>query len=157
MKYNNLIKGDSKKIEKEEWSWNKTLDGYWENGIFATRGEAVADALKVANIKGFKELYIGRCKTVPLQTKVNPENILHDLDEKYCDESVCEEYLYANVEKIKWLKDELEKVIKDFHRRACIEPTWFKVSEVELIDVDKITWANYMLEEAINLSINMRK
>lgn len=139
LKPNKVAKGN-KKVKEEVWSWNKDCDGYWENGAFDTREEAIREALTIAQEEGLKEFYVGRCELIPIDTTIDSEDIFWQLDERYGDESGCEDYLYENVseEDSKWLEDKMQEVIEEFHKRAGIEANWFNVVDTELIKVDEI-------------------
>lgn len=137
---NKKERNNKQEENKELWFWNEKNNEDWFNGTFSTREEAVEEALRMAKEYGFDEFYVGKCEVVPLETNVDSENILHDLDERYCDESGCDYYIYDGVEEehIKWLEDKMQEVIEEFHKRAGIEPNWFNVVDTELIKVDEI-------------------
>ena len=127
---------------EEIWSWNET-DENWSHGTFDSREEDIEDALgNIEEIKSYLEtntptIYLGRCEYVPLPTSVDSENILWDLDERYCDETGCENYIYEDVtnEQTKWLEDKLSDVMVEFHKMIGLKPCWFTVVKQEKIDL----------------------
>lgn len=127
----------------EIWSWNETDDENWSHGTFDSREEAIEDALgNIEDIKSYLEtdipiIYLGKCEYVPLPTDVNSERILMDLDESYCDETGCEEYIYEGVteEQTKWLEDKLSDLMLEFYVRTGLKSNWFTVVEQEEIDL----------------------
>ena len=142
LKPNKVIRGKSEeKVKGDIWSWNEKNNEDWFNGTFSTREEAVEEALRMAKEYGFDEFYVGKCEVVPLETSVDAENLLYDLDERYCDESGCDYYIYDGVEEehIKWLEDKMQEVIEEFHKRANIKSNWFNVVSTELVKVDEIS------------------
>ena len=84
-------------------------------------------------------IYIVRCELVPLNTYVNAESIMEDLDEQYRDETGCDYYIYENVtdEQTKWLGDKLSDLMNEFHEKIGLKPCWFKVVEYEEIDLNE--------------------
>lgn len=127
----------------EIWSWNETDDENWSHGTFDSREEAIEDALgNIEEIKSYLEtdtptIYLGRCEYVPLPTSVDSERILFDLDEEYCSETGCENYIYEGVtdEQSKWLEDKLSDLMLEFHKMIGLKPCWFTVVEQEEIDL----------------------
>ena len=123
------------------WSWNETDDENWTHGTFDTKEEAIQDAL------GCKEwierslftdnptIYVGECELVPLRTNPDPDRIMEELDEAYCDDSGCDTYIYDGVtdEERKWLEDRLSELMFKFHQKIGLNPGWFKVVTVEEI------------------------
>lgn len=132
-------------VEKNEeiWSWNETDDENWSHGTFDSKEEALEDALgNIEEIKSYlatntPTIYLGKCEYVPLPTNVNSERILMDLDESYCDETGCEEYIYEGVteEQTKWLEDKLSELMLEFYARTGLKSNWFTVVEQEEIDL----------------------
>lgn len=131
------------KKNEDIWSWNETDDESWSHGTFDSREEAIEDALgNIEEIKSYLEtdtptIYLGRCEYVPLPTSVDSERILFDLDEEYCSETGCENYIYEGVtdEQTKWLEDKLSDVMVEFHKMIGLKPCWFRVVEQEEIDL----------------------
>ena len=127
----------------EIWSWNEMDNENWSHGTFDSREEAIVDAL--ADIKNIKRIlctdtptiYLGKCEYVPLLTNVDSERILWDLDEQYCSETGCEDYIYEGVtdEQTRWLEDKLSDVMAEFHKMIGLKPCWFRVVEQEEIDL----------------------
>ena len=96
----------------------------------------------IEEIKSYLEtdtptIYLGRCEYVPLPTSVDSERILFDLDEEYCSETGCENYIYEGVtdEQVQWLEDKLSDVMIEFHKMIGLKPCWFRVVEQEEIDL----------------------
>lgn len=141
------LDGGSNSIAKcsneEIWSWNETDDESWSHGTFDSREEAIEDALgNIEEIKSYLEtdtptIYLGRCEYVPLPTSVDSERILFDLDEEYCSETGCENYIYEGVtdEQTKWLEDKLSDLMLEFHKMIGLKSNWFTVVEQEEIDL----------------------
>lgn len=127
----------------EIWSWNEMDNENWSHGTFDSREEAIEEALgNIEKIKSYLEtdtptIYLGRCEYVPLPTSVDSERILMDLDEKYCDETDCEEYIFEGVteEQTKWLEDKLSELMLEFYTRIGLKSSWFTVVEQEEIDL----------------------
>lgn len=127
----------------EIWSWNEADDESWSHGTFDSRKEVIEDALgNIEEIKSYLEtdtptIYLGRCEYVPLPTSVDSERILWDLDEQYCSETGCENYIYEDVtdEQTKWLEDKLSDLMLEFHKMIGLKPCWFTVVEQEEIDL----------------------
>ena len=127
-----------------KWSWNERDSGIWDHGTFKTRKEAIKDAL---NCKDWIEkklctdnpiIFIGQCKDIPLRTDADPDRIMEELDEKYCDESGCDYYIYEGVtdEERKWLEEKLSDLMNEFHQKIGLNPSWFKVFAMEEIDLN---------------------
>lgn len=126
------------------WSWNEMDDENWTHGTFNTKEEAIYDAL------GYREwiekslstdnpiIYIGKCELVPLRTDVDPDRIMEELDETYCDDSGCDTYIYDGVtdEERKWLEDKLSELMFKFHQKIGLNPGWFKVVSMEEINLN---------------------
>ena len=141
------LDGGSNSIAKcsneEIWSWNETDDESWSHGTFDSREEAIEDALgNIEEIKSYLEtdtptIYLGKCEYVPLPTSVDSERILFDLDEEYCSETGCENYIYEGVtdEQTKWLEDKLSDLMIEFHKMIGLKPCWFRVVEQEEINL----------------------
>ena len=130
--------------ENEEiWSWNETDDENWSHGTFDSREEALEDALgNIDDIKSYLEtdtpiIYLGKCEYVPLPTDIDSERILMNLDESYCDETGCEEYIFEGVteEQTKWLEDKLSDLMLEFYARTGLKSNWFTIVEQEEIDL----------------------
>lgn len=131
-------------VESSEiWSWNETDDENWSHGTFDSREEALEDALgNIDDIKSYLEtdtpiIYLGKCEYVPLPTDIDSERILMNLDESYCDETGCEEYIFEDVtdEQTKWLEDKLSELMLEFYARTGLKSSWFTVVEQEEIDL----------------------
>ena len=140
---NKEYKKCSKDTKCKIWSWNETDDENWSHGTFDSKEEAIEDALcNIEEIKSYLEtdtptIYLGRCEYVPLPTSVDSERILFDLDEEYCSETGCENYIYEGVtdEQTKWLEDKLSDLMLEFHKMIGLKPCWFTVVEQEEIDL----------------------
>jgi len=125
------------------WSWNETNDENWTHGTFDKKEEAIQDAL------GCKEwiekslstdnptIYLGECELVPLRTDPDPDRIMEELDEAYCDDSGCDTYIYDGVtdEDRKWLEDKLSELMFEFHQKIGLNPGWFKVVSMEEVNL----------------------
>ena len=138
--------------EKEEissktemkWSWNETNSDTWNHGTFKTKEEAFKDAIGCKDwIK--RELgtdnpiiFIGQCEDIPLRTDPDPDRIMEELDQAYCDDSGCDTYIYVGVtdEERKWLEDKLSELMFEFHQKIGLNPGWFKVVTMEEIDLN---------------------
>ncbi len=126
------------------WSWNERDDENWTHGTFNTKEEAIYDAL------GCKEwierslstdnptIYLGECELVPLRTDPDPDRIMEELDEAYCDDSGCDTYIYDGVtdEDRKWLEDKLSELMFEFHQKIGLNPGWFKVVSMEEVNLN---------------------
>ena len=129
----------SKELENEIWSWNETYSDDWFHGIFSSKKEAIEDAISTQKFykTNFDKIKVGKCEFVPLRTDVDPDRVLEDLDELYCDETGCEDYIYEGVtdEQRQWLEDKLSEVMVEFHNMIGLNPCWFEVVEQEEIDL----------------------
>ena len=103
---------------------------------------AYSNSGNIEEIKSYLEtdtptIYLGRCEYVQLPTSVDSERILFDLDEEYCSETGCENYIYEGVtdEQNKWLEDKLSDLMLEFHKMIGLKPCWFTVVEQEEIDL----------------------
>ena len=126
------------------WSWNETDNENWTHGTFDTKEEAIQDAL------GCREwierslstdnptIYVGECELVPLRTDPDPDRIMEELDEAYCDDSGCDTYIYDGVtdEERKWLEDKLSELMFEFHQKIGLNPGWFKVVSMEEVELN---------------------
>ena len=126
------------------WSWNERDDENWTHGTFNTKEEAIQDAL------GCKEwierslstdnpiIYVGECELVPLRTDPDPDRIMEELDEAYCDDSGCDTYIYDGVtdKDRKWLEDKLSELMFEFHQKIGLNPGWFKVVSMEEVNLN---------------------
>lgn len=126
--------------ESDCWSWNKLDDGNdWFYGVFDTKEEAIKDALGYFDNTDLPHIYIGKCEYVPLRTDVDPDRILEDLDELYCNDTGCDYYIYGDVtdEQRDWLEDKLSELMNEFHEKIGLKPCWFTVVEQEEIDLNE--------------------
>lgn len=95
--------GDISIDEEELWSWNEIDNDNWSHGTFDTREKAIQDALDCIDLgknslsTNDPTIYIGRCELVPLRTDPDPDRIMEELDELYCDDSGCDYYIYEGV------------------------------------------------------------
>lgn len=124
---------------KEIWSWNETYSNDWDRGTFSSREEAIEDALatkKAWNIP-IEFINVGRCECVPVPTGVYVEGVLEDIDEQYCSETGCDEYIYDGVsdEDIKWLEDKMSELMFEFHKKIKLQPGWFTIIEKEEVNL----------------------
>lgn len=129
---------------KEIWSWNEIYSDDWMHGTFSSREEAIEEALatkKAWNIndKLIGTIHIGKCEYVPVPTSVDVERILENIDEQYCSETDCENYIYDGVsnEDIEWLEDKMSELMCEFHQRIKLQPGWFRVVEQEEVDLNE--------------------
>lgn len=113
------------------WTWNRTNGDYWSNALFETREEAIEEAKTC----GEKDFYVGECEIIPLRTDADPDRIMEELDEVYSEESGCDEYIYESVKKEDrlWFANKLSELVEEFHKKAEIEPHWFRVLSEEHI------------------------
>lgn len=137
----NLCTEYSQKCQEKIWSWNETYRDDWTHGTFDSKEEAIQDAIgyysadcKTKNIT----IKIGQCEYVPLRTDADPDRIIGELDEKYCDDSGCDYYIYDGVtdEERKWLEDKLSDLMNEFHQKIGLNPGWFKVVTMEKINLN---------------------
>lgn len=126
------------------WSWNETDNETWTHGTFNTKEEAIQDAL------GCKEwierslstnnpvIYVGECELIPLRTDPDPDRIMEELDQAYCDDSGCDTYIYDGVtdEERKWLEDKLSELMFEFHQKIGLNPGWFQVINMEEVNLN---------------------
>lgn len=134
------------KNKPELWSWNEVDDDIWTNGTFDSREEALEDAIHSIDYieTDTHTIFLGKCEYVPLRTDVDVERVLEYLDEEYCEDTGCENYIYEGVtdEQFKWLENKFSEVMEEFHKMAKINPGWFNVYDIEEIDL-----AEYMKEK----------
>lgn len=132
-------------VPKEElWSWNESDSDTWTHGTFNTREEAIEDALSCIDLikrslsTDSPTIYIGQCEWVPLRTDPDPYRIMEELDEAYCDDTGCDYYIYEDVtdEQRKWLEDKLSDLIKEFHEKIGLNPSWFEVVTMEEVSLN---------------------
>ena len=126
--------------EPDCWSWNKLDDGSdWFHGTFETKEEALEDALGYFSNTDLPHIYIGKCEYVPLRTDVDPDRVMEDLDELYCDETGCDYYIYGDVtdEQRDWLEDKLSELMNEFHEKIGLKSCWFTVVEQKEIDLNE--------------------
>lgn len=156
----NILSKQSGKEEVNEnieikWSWNETYSDNWKHGVFDTKEEAIKDALEfIDSIKklshGCSIINVGQCEYVPLRTDADPDRIMEELDEKYCDETGCDFYIYEGVidEERKWLEDKLSELMNEFHQKIGLNPSWFKVVAMEEVDLNdyKAKWRTNNVE-----------
>lgn len=123
-----------------KWSWNDSDCGDWEHGTFDTREEAIRDAYeheeqlkRQCSCVDDVVIYIGQCEMIPLRTDLDADRELEYLDERYCDDSGCDYYIYdgVSVEDKKWLEQELSTVMKRFHERIGLTPCWFRMVNID--------------------------
>ena len=131
--------------ESELWSWNEVDDDTWTHGTFNSREEALKDAIfSIEDVRSYLEtddpiIYLGKCQYVPLRTDVDVERVLEYLDEAYCEDTGCENYIYDGVtdEQFKWLENKFSEVMEEFHKMANINPGWFNVTDIEKIGLNE--------------------
>lgn len=139
----NLLINKRNKTEKL-WSWNETDSETWTHGTFNTKEQAIQDALSCRKWieKSLSTdnpvIYVGECELVPLRTDPDPDRIMEELDQAYCDDSGCDTYIYDGVtdEERKWLEDKLSELMFEFHQKIGLNPGWFKVVDVEEINLN---------------------
>lgn len=135
-----------KETSEEIWSWNETYSDEWYHGTFSSKEEAIEDAIGTQKFykTDFDKIKVGKCEFVPLRTDVDPDRVLEDLDELYCDETGCEDYIYEGVtdEQRQWLEYKLSEVMVEFHNMIGLKPRWFSVVEQEQIDLEKYAKEN---------------
>ena len=125
------------------WSWNEVYSDDWTHGVFDTKEEAIQDALdylsEIKPITYGTTIRIGECEYIPLRTDVDPDRIMEELDELYCDETGCDYYIYEGVtdEERKWLEDKLSDLMNEFHNMIGLSPSWFTVVSMEEIDLNE--------------------
>lgn len=123
--------------ENEIWSWNETYSDDWTHGTFDSREEAIEDALATKKHYDTKldTIKIGKCEFIPLRTDIDPDRVMEDLNELYCDETGCDYYIYEGVtnEQSQWLEDKLSDIMVEFHNMIGLKPCWFRVIEEEEI------------------------
>lgn len=139
----NLCTEYSQKCQEKIWSWNETYRDDWTHGVFDTKEDAIQDALEyIDSIKrlnhGCPIIHIGQCEYVPIRTDADPDRIMEELDEKYCDDSGCDYYIYDGVtdEERKWLEDKLSDLMNEFHQKIGLNLGWFKVVTMEKINLN---------------------
>ena len=120
------------------WSWNEIDNDTWSHGTFSTREDAIKDALGCMEFNPV--IHLGKCIYVPLRTDVDAERVLQYLDEAYCSDTGCEDYIYEDVtdDQIEWLENKLSDVMVEFHERIGLKPTWFEVIEQEEINLKDV-------------------
>ena len=136
------------------WSWNETDNENWTHGTFDTKEEAIQDALgcrewiEKSLIFTFHlycqlntdnpTIYVGECEIVPLRTDPDPDRIMEELDEAYCDDSGCDTYIYEGVtdEERKWLEGKLSELMFEFHQKIGLNPGWFSVVSIEKVNLN---------------------
>lgn len=126
------------------WSWNETDNENWTHDTFDTKEEAIQDALGCREwierslCTNNPTIYVGECELVPLRTDPDPDRIMEELDEAYCDDSGCDTYIYDGVtdEERKWLEDKLSELMFEFHQKISLNPGWFKVVAMEEVDLN---------------------
>lgn len=126
------------------WSWNETDNENWTHGTFDTKEEAIEDALgcrewiKRSLSTDNPSIYIGECELVPLRIDLDPDRIMEELDQAYCDDSGCDTYIYEGVtdENRKWLEEKLSELMFEFHQKIGLNPRWFKVVSMEEINLN---------------------
>ena len=112
---------------------------------FNSREEALNDAIcSIEDVRSYLDtddptIYLGKCQYIPLRTDVDVERVLEYLDEAYCEDTGCENYIYDGVtdEQFKWLEGKFSEVMEEFHKMANINPGWFNVTEIEEIDLSE--------------------
>ena len=127
------------------WSWNESDNETWSHGTFNSKKEALNDAIySIEDVKSYLNtdtptIYLGRCEYVPLRTDVDVERVLEYLDEAYCEDTGCEDYIYEGVtdEQFEWLENKFSEVMEEFHKMAHINPGYFTVTDIEEIDLSK--------------------
>lgn len=134
------------------WSWNETDDENWTHGTFNTKDEAIQDAIgcrkwiEKSLSTDNPTIYIGECELVPLRTNPDPDRIMEELDQVYCDDSGCDTYIYDGVtdEERKWLEDKLSELMFEFHQKIRLNPGWFKVVSMEKVNLNEYQGAVQM-------------
>lgn len=132
------------KYNDKKWSWNETDNENWTHGTFDTKEEAIQNAL---SCKEWIEkslstnnpiVYIGECELVPLRTDPDPDRIMEELNQAYCDDSGCDTYIYDGVtdDERKWLEDKLSELMFEFHQKIGLNPGWFKVVAMEEVNLN---------------------
>lgn len=132
--------------ENKLWSWNETNDENWTHGTFDTKEDAIRDAIGCRKfIEKYMStdnptIYVGECELIPLRTDPDPDRIMEELDEAYCDDSGCDTYIYEGVtdEQRKWLQDKLSELMNEFHKKISLNPGWFTVTNIEELNLNNL-------------------
>lgn len=136
------IKENNKTISKEnKWLYNEPNNDFWGNDSLDTKQEAEKEGIKYAKERGYKEIEIGECIPIPLPCYIDTDGIIEELEEQYANEAGGEydRELYSDVTKedLKWLEEELSKVIQKFNERAKIEPNWYTVTNIYSVKINE--------------------
>lgn len=122
------------------WSYNEVNNEDWNKGIFDTREEALKEGLEYAKECGWNELVIGELEELPLPDYIDVEGLLEQLEDQYsCEISEYDGDLYGDVSKdnLEWLQSQLNDLLEQFHNKAEVKSTWFRVISEETFIVSK--------------------
>lgn len=135
------------------YSFNNQRDGYWGNGIFETKEEAIAEAKQCYGEN--YDIFIGECAILDIPM-LDTMTLLELIDENYANNVVdspeYDEFLFPSVRELhNWSQERREKYYKalnkfentlqvafeNFLEDTNIKPSWFNVVNIEQIQYRK--------------------
>lgn len=120
------------------WTFNETEDGLWCHGDFETKEEAIEEAKVYFSEDDQEEIYIGQCKTVPLPTYIDVDDIFEQLNEHYSEDCFeYDDYLFEDVNKEdrEWLEGKLQDLMLEFYKKFDIKSTQYTMINIEKISL----------------------
>ena len=116
-----------------------SFDGeYYESDLFDSKEKAIEEAKKEAKKDEYKILYLGIANKYKEDCSGLAENVADILQERAIDEcgEFAEDYMCIKDKKhLDILEEKLKKVILDFQKEFGYEPSFYKVSDVEVINL----------------------
>jgi hypothetical protein len=123
------------KHEVGQWVWSFSED-IFTSSAYDTKEEAIEAAkMECDHLDSF---FVGQVAPVSINTGVNIEGILEVIGERAYDEvgEVAADYLYdVKREHSQILEDRLDKVIADWMKEFDYTPSFFKVTNLERVEL----------------------
>lgn len=115
-----------------KWSFNKTRNGIWNNGLFDTKEDAINEAKRLYD-EG-DAFYIGQATSNDIGVGCNVDSLLEDIALQVYDEvgEVAEDYLaYVEKDHRNILEERINNIVLNWMKEFEYEPSFYKITNVE--------------------------
>jgi hypothetical protein len=116
------------------WHISTTEDGHYY-GEYATREDAILEGIAA----DYEKFWVGESRPpLPLSEGVYADAVIESALESLDDEWLLDDFDWtATTPQVEILQSRLRKVVDDWVKEQGLEPTWFVVDKVELIESSK--------------------
>jgi len=121
-------------MKQYTWSNNKD-DELWQNGIFDTKEECIADAKENYEFKIGDIIAIGT--TSKFIVSIDGEDVLEKLEERAFEEcgEACEGWIDYKKEDVKKLSDALTECVNNWLKETKQEPNFYQVEDILMVEI----------------------